>query len=280
MTLRKFAPIVAASTILSVFLIVIAPYSLSAAGDPVPEPVFTSSVLDGSVVSVENAQTAGAQQFSRAVNAKAFSSEQRKNNGADATSAASLNPVAVLTIFSDPASGGTGSSGGDGSSSFGTHAFITIKNVSNTSINVGKFSGIAPGRTMSIGTWGNQSEHKGLWYDLEEYFVFKYAAYPGRISVSYIMTADQLTRLNSLVINNDAWTLTNNCSSFAARAWNTTVESAYSLSAGFPNTPKNLASNIKSTFPSYYSVKYPVPYDYVVYYANGTGSPTRSAIYK
>ena len=186
--------------------------------------------------------------------------------------------VAMITIFADPANGGTGSSGGNGST-FGTHAFITVKNMSQSNINIGRFSGIAPGKTMSIGAWGNKSEHTGLWYDLESYFVYYNGAYAGRVSASYLITAAQLNTLNSYITNNDRWSLLTNCSSFAAGAWNSVVDPSYSLSAGIPNTPKNLSNNIKAKFPSA-PIGGSVPYDYLVYYANGTGAPVRSSVYR
>ena len=187
--------------------------------------------------------------------------------------------VAMITIFADPTNGGAGSSGGDGSSTFGTHAFITVKNMSQSNINIGKFSGIVPGKTMSIGTWGNKSEHTGLWYNLESYFVYYNNAYASRVSASYLITATQLNTLNSYVINNDRWSLLTNCSSFASGAWNSVVDSAYRLGAGVPSTPRNLSNSIKAKFPGAPTGGL-VPYNYFVYYANGTGSPVRSSVYR
>lgn len=200
--------------------------------------------------------------------------------GGDISAAAAEPIVAILTVFADPTTGGTGSSGTDGSSAFGTHAFITVRNNSSANINVGKFSGIAPGKTMSIGTWGNKSEHKGLWYNLEAYFISKYASYGPRVSISYGLTSSQLSTLNSFIINNDKWSTLNNCSSFAVKAWNSIATTNYKLSAGTPNTPKKLADNIKANYVLSYRVGEAVPWNYLVYYANGTGSPTKSTVYK
>lgn len=190
--------------------------------------------------------------------------------------------VAMVTIFADPINGGAGGSGGDGSSNYGTHAFITVKNMSQSNINIGKFSGVLPGKTMSIGGWGNKSEHIGLWYNLESYSIYYNSSFPGRVSASYLVTAAQLNTLNSYIINNDRWSLlpiNYNCSSFAAGAWNSFVDSSYRLSAGVLNTPRNLSNSIKAKFPGA-PIGGAVPYDYLVYFANGTGSPVRSSIYR
>lgn len=123
------------------------------------------------------------------VNASQFSTTAKVSNSAvtmATTSTTSGSLIAVLTVFADPTSNGSGSSGGDGSSAFGTHAFITVKNVSSSNITVGKFSNIAPGTSMSLGTWGNKSEHKGLWYELEAYFInASSSTYSARVSISY-----------------------------------------------------------------------------------------------
>ena len=183
---------------------------------------------------------------------------------------------AILTIFAV--------SSGTISSSIAGHGFITVKNVSTggLTINVGKFSGIASGKTMSLGTWDSSvtTEHRGLWYDLEAYKLYKNGAFSGRVSVSYLLNAAQINNLNSYIINHDSWSLTSPCSSFAVNAWNSAVDSSYQLSAGLPSTPTNLRNNIQSKFKSQYATNGPIPYDYAVYYANGTGAPIRSNIFK
>jgi|GEM_PF-1734513 len=226
--------------------------------------------------------------LSVAVNAKDFGYDTNSKIvtgvvGIRSVSTASVpQAVAMITVFADPSytSGSFGSaiSSGDFSVLTGSHGFITVRNVSSQSITVGKASGIASGGTISLGTWGNRSEHVGLWYNLEAYFLAHGAA-SGRISVSYLLTAVQLNTLNSFIINNDSWTTSSNCSNFASRAWNSVVDQSYQLSAGTPNTPKNLANSIKSKF-SGYSTGYPVPYVYVVYYANKTNSIIKSSVYK
>jgi hypothetical protein len=191
---------------------------------------------------------------------------------------AATTPVtgAILTIFAV--------SSGTISSSIAGHGFITVKNVSTggLTINVGKFSGIASGKTMSLGTWDSSvtTEHRGLWYDLEAYKLYKNGAFSGRVSVSYLLNSSQINNLNSYIINHDSWSLSSPCSSFAVNAWNSVVDSSYRLSPGIPSTPTNLRNNIKIKFKNQYATNGPIPYDYAVYYANGTNTPIRSNIFK
>jgi hypothetical protein len=194
------------------------------------------------------------------------------------TSALASDPkVAILTIFADPTYSPQQVSGFtfDG----GTHAFITVRNNSSAPITVGRASGIQPGKTVSLGTWGNKSEHRGLWYNLEAYFIYKYSYYSGRISVSWLMSSEQLATLSSFIKTSDYWSSTSNCSTFAVNAWNKVVDYYARLSAGVPNTPKNLANSIKSKYGSGYTTRAAVPYNYVVYYNNGT-TLTKSTVYK
>lgn len=123
---------------------------------------------------------------------------------------------------------------------------------------------------------GNKSEHTGLWYNLESYFISKNSAYGNRVSLRVDITQSNLTTLNTHMVGYDKWSATNNCSSFAVSSWNKICSTT--LSAGVINTPKNLANSIKSV--SGYSTGFSVPYDYIVYYANGSGTPTASNTYK
>lgn len=204
--------------------------------------------------------------------------EKVKDSDSDSITTQAYAGIATLTIFADPSASSVGSSGLN--YDFGTHAFITVKNISTSNITVGKLGSIAPGKTVSIGTWGNKSEHRGLWYNLESYFVYKSNAYTKRVSYATALTEISLATLNTYIKNNDYWSNTTNCSSFAAGAWNAVAVSTDKISAGVPSTPKNLANNIKSKWPTQYRVGYSVPYSYIVYYAQGNGTPIKSTIYK
>lgn len=183
--------------------------------------------------------------------------------------------IAILTVFSDPTKSYVGSSGLK--YDVGTHSWITVKNIASTSITVGALNGIAPGKTVSVGTWSDlvTKEHKGIWYNLEARYIREDGAYSGRVSRTYYLTATKLDTLNKKIKNNDRWYLIQPCSYWACMQWNSVADS--SLSSVFPSTPKKLAASIKAT--SGWTTRAAVPYDYPVYYANGAGTPIRSIIY-
>ena len=194
-------------------------------------------------------------------------------------SALSTGPIiAILTVFADPTQF-QGNSGSGGIANFGKHAWITVKNTSSSNINVGAFSGIAPGATMSIGTYGNTPEDTGLWYNLDAYKVY-YGEYSGRISVSYGLNATELNNLNSFIRGSDYWSAARNCSYFAAQAWDT-ITVGKKLGAFMPTyTPANLAASMKLQYPSYWTPRAAVPWYYAVYWVNSAGTPIRSTVFK
>lgn len=190
-----------------------------------------------------------------------------------ATTSATTTYVAVLQIFSDPTKTSIGSSGLNIDA--GTHSFITVKNISSSNITVGGLSGIAPQKTISVGTWANKSEHKGVWYNLEARLISDSSSMlNGRVSTTYKLTSDNLSTLSKCIKNNDWWYASQPCSYWAGFQWNG-LPGTPSLEVGFPiSTPKTLADSIKAI--SGYFTCAAVPYDYVVYYANGSGAPIRS----
>ncbi len=123
------------------------------------------------------------------------------------------------------------------------HAFLTIKNCTYTSIIVGGIT-VAPYEEISIGTWGNQKQHDGIWYNLESYLVNTNQAYQGRVSLTENITRADIDTINTLISKNDEWTYLDNCSSFATGIWNEI--SSVNLNAGFPKTPATLVKSIKS----------------------------------
>ena len=58
------------------------------------------------------------------------------------------------------------------------------------------------------------------------------------------VTQSNIDTINGIISKNDKWSVTNNCSSFAVKVWNSV--SSKTLSAGTPNTPTSLMSSIKS----------------------------------
>jgi hypothetical protein len=173
--------------------------------------------------------------------------------------------VAQLTIYADSAAAGSSILNITG------HAFITVKDISAADIDVGVFSGIAPGKEVSLGTWGDLSQHAGLWYDLEEYFAVIDGYFNTAASLTTKLSASQLSTFNALIPGLDSWSLLSNCSSFASSVWD--LFSPIHLSAGLPNTPSGLESSIE-THGGYTIGNQGVAYNYAVYFAQGKGTPT------
>lgn len=144
--------------------------------------------------------------------------------------------VGTVTVFAS-------NDGGDSSWNTSGHAFIAFKNTSSSSIRVGGLN-VGSGHEITLGTWGNKNGHVGIWYNLESYLVNNGGAYGNRVSLSMNVTQSNINTINDIISNNDAWSLTNNCSSFAVKVWNSI--SSQTLSAGIPNTPTSLMSSIKS----------------------------------
>lgn len=131
------------------------------------------------------------------------------------------------------------------------HSWLVIKNTSSSSIYVGGYL-LAANNSVTIGIWGNITQHKGIWYNLEGYY-----SMASNVSVSKNITSSELSSMNYYINLNDRWGYLYNCSSFATSVWNTI--SSVKVSAGLVNTPGNLANSIKSKFSSSYSNNYAIP---------------------
>lgn len=167
--------------------------------------------------------------------------------------------AAIVSIF---AYDGNSASTSSSFLNFNGHAFLTIENLNSNTIKAGKMTAYGY-EAVSLGTWGNKSEHNGLWYNLESYFANK-GEYDGRVSLSRYTTSSELDSLNSYINSHDSWSAFSNCSSFATGAWNTI--SSTKLSAGWINTPSNLKSSIKKNS---YSTNRSIEYNSNVGYFNG-----------
>lgn len=146
--------------------------------------------------------------------------------------------LAIVSIY---AFDGNSASSSSSFLNFSGHAFITVENLTSNTIKVGIMNANAY-ETVTLGTWGNKSDHKGLWYNLESYFANK-GEYNGRVSLSRYTTSNELDTLNSYINSHDSWSALSYCSSFSAGAWNSISQDK--LSAGLINTPSNLKGNIK-----------------------------------
>lgn len=122
--------------------------------------------------------------------------------------------VAFMRIFAS-----TGASAWNSGASLDGHAFLRFNNVGNSNITVGKLS-IKPGTTVTVGTWGNKSEHSGIWYNLEAEFYQKYGAYKTNVSIGKYLTSTELASVNKFINNYNYWSISFPCSAFAAHVFN------------------------------------------------------------
>lgn len=123
------------------------------------------------------------------------------------------------------------------------HAFLSFKNTSTSSVTIGSYE-VDVDEEITIGTWGNQSQHNGVWYNLESYFKHSAGEFSGCASLTMNVTQADVDDINTAISNNDTWGIMNNCSSFASKVWNEV--SRNTLSAGSPNTPTSLKTSIQA----------------------------------
>lgn len=112
--------------------------------------------------------------------------------------------VAELQVFSD---GTENIQNGSSGLSLDTvvHSFISVKNISNSNIVVGKLQ-VATRKTMVLGTWGNKDEHKGLWYNLEPKFIRDKGDYDNKVSLKANLISDYMNSLKRFItVNDDQW---------------------------------------------------------------------------
>jgi RHS repeat-associated protein len=119
------------------------------------------------------------------------------------------------------------------------HSFVLISNTSDKDITVGIVP-LTSGMSVTIGTFGNRTEHTGIFYNLEATLKDTMDNY---VSLTMEFDSDQLSTINDFISENDRWSLYNNCSSFVVRMWNSVSDTT--LSAGsWWNTPSGLADSI------------------------------------
>lgn len=153
---------------------------------------------------------------------------------------------------------------GDASINASGHAFVSVTNVSDRDINVGGLL-IAPGKAVTIGTRGNRSEHSGIWYNLESYYMYYIPDYYYHLyAMQTSLDAGQLEVLNRGLRRADHWSACYNCSAFSEAVWNSVCADA--LSAGRPAGPANLQADMLAKYPDKTAYEPPIPYDYAVYY--------------
>lgn len=149
------------------------------------------------------------------------------------------------------------------------HAFLSFKNTSSSPVTLGALE-VKAGQEVTFGTWGN-AEHKGIWYNLESYLANHKNDLKGRISLLTGVTYSDLVTINSVIKDNDRWSATNNCSTFAVKVWNSICSDKLKLDAGFPNSPTALMSSIRLTSDYNYETNRSIEDSTPIGYKNGDG---------
>lgn len=172
----------------------------------------------------------------------------------------SLPDVALFTVYAND---------GSGSSSFGWmgHCYISVENISDSTITVGRML-VPAGGSVVLGTWGNQSGHNGLWYNIESYqhYMLDNNHYNGSVSLTMALTAPLLLTLNNEINSyNNTWTWGENCTTFAKHTWN--AVSSIKLNTGLFDNPDYLKQQIWKH--SYTTNRY-LPYNMEVGYYSGS----------
>lgn len=178
--------------------------------------------------------------------------------------------------YNQPSDIGNVSIVADGSGLYGTHAFLVYENTSSEDYYVGKYL-LESGEMVTIGTWGNKEDGKGIYYNLEAYFINKHSAYEGRVSLTISFSNTELATMNGVISNNNYWTLAHNCATFATRVWNSISGSSLKIGAGLIHNPSTVATNIKKKSGYKTNIKVnPVTDDNVLRHDGNTTKPVSS----
>lgn len=165
--------------------------------------------------------------------------------------------VGILTIFAVPMASSV--------PFFDTgHAWISFKCTTWPAVEIGGLS-VSVNCEVTLGTFGNISQHVGMWYNVESYIVNHSYYYLGRVSLSMQVTRSQVAVLNNIIDQYDYWSSTINCASFAEAAWN--AVSADDVDAGLIDNPGDLSESIMSY--EHYEEMRPVVYNSTIGYVVG-----------
>lgn len=134
---------------------------------------------------------------------------------------------------------------GSSAPNFTGHSWIEVKNTSKKEITVGRYK-LKAGDSMTVGTWGNKSNGKGIYYNMEAYYHKTIAPYNPRYSYSKTITAKQVKTLSDKINLNNTWTYDRNCTSFSKQVWNSIASSKEKLTgSNYPSSVSIAITNIK-----------------------------------
>lgn len=123
------------------------------------------------------------------------------------------------------------------------HSYVTIKNTSSASFDVGYYQ-LQANSSVSIGSW-SQNAHFGLWYNVEKIYM-EMDRYQGRISITTDINLDDVTYLTNFIKNNDTWSFSKNCSYYSLSMFNLVANQEDKISVSGTVTPGKLFSYIKT----------------------------------
>ncbi|MCL1839219.1 MAG: hypothetical protein FWG47_07945, partial [Propionibacteriaceae bacterium] len=122
----------------------------------------------------------------------------------------------------------------------------------SSSLNIAGYS-LGSGKSITIGTFGNKPDGKGVYFNLEAYGKFK----TGYSIANSGLTKDNLLTLSRYIKDNNKWKCPENCSWFAANAWNKFADKSKQVSAGIVATPTTLKDNISKLSGSKKNIQLP-----------------------
>lgn len=166
--------------------------------------------------------------------------EDEAVNSSANLNAASATKVATVYIISYKGSAGS-------SWSTDGHTFLAIRNDSDSKIAIGHYN-LSAGSIMTVGTWGNISDGKYAYYNIEKYrMVNGVFSYTPNVYYRASVTSSQIGKLTNAINDNYTWSTNKNCSRFARYCWNSmfSSSSAYHIDASSTvETPTQMYSKI------------------------------------
>ena len=116
------------------------------------------------------------------------------------------------------------------------HTWIYVENKTSEPIRVGVIY-TAPGTGVSVGTHKyRRADGGGIYYNVESYMMHKRGSF-GTVARGMDLRKSQLQTVNDMIVNNNAWSLSDNCNRFATRVWNSVAPDPVSY-AFLPLTEK------------------------------------------
>lgn len=127
------------------------------------------------------------------------------------------------------------------------HAFLAFYNDSSVTITIGHMK-VAPGSSVTIGTYQNRPAHKGIWYNVEGYNLNLINSSEGLATLTISLSQNQLSTVNAAINGHDHWSHIDNCASFARGVWNSVTSGSMQLDG---MSPAELCSTITGHHPGY-----------------------------